>query len=226
MVFTLASNIVANLSVNGVALEQVSDFKYLGVYLQQNLKFDIQINRIIGKISRFSGVLFALRKTFSQYTLRTLYFAFVYSHLNFHILAWGGTSQTLIDKLSIAQNKAVRSIYGTHRFRGSITQIYVDNNLLKFEQIYKLRLATFMFKLIKLNQGVFVNLLQNYNWQHFYDTRRIFQFRHPPMRVSFNEQFCLAKGLQLWDTLPEYLRNSQSVGKFKNYFIELVRTAM
>ena len=155
IVFSLSYGIRSNLKINNTDIEQVNNIKYLGLLLQNNLKFDMHIKSIIGKISRCNGTLFALRKTFDQKTLRNLYFAFVYSHLNFHILAWGSSANYLIESLSISQNKAVRNIYGSYRIRQHTSDLYNNNNLLRFRDLYCLKLSLFMHKLINYNQGVF-----------------------------------------------------------------------
>jgi hypothetical protein len=103
MLFTTKTN-QQNLKVylNGNLIEQVSHFKYLGLWLQDNLKFTKHISELTNTISKSNGVIYSLKNILPLKILKNLYYSFTYPHLLMHILAWGGSLQSHIKPLKIA----------------------------------------------------------------------------------------------------------------------------
>ena len=81
-----------------------------------------------------------------------------------------------------------------------------------------------MHKLINYNQGVFSNIIHEYEWGHNYNTRRISGFRHPFSRVTANQQFCLTKGMILWDNMPNDIKSEMRIGYFKRGAVDWIRS--
>ena len=51
------------------------------------------------KVSKNIGILHKAKNIFSKGGLKTLYFSFVHSYLNYGNIAWGNTTQTKLKKL-------------------------------------------------------------------------------------------------------------------------------
>lgn len=77
--------------------------KYLGIIIDKNLRWDLQINNIAkklrGLISRFKF----LKGFLSIPHLKTVYFALVQSQLSYGILGWGGVYDNHLEKINILQ---------------------------------------------------------------------------------------------------------------------------
>jgi len=86
----------------GEKLKQEHCVKYLGVYFDDQLKWNKRIEHIETKLSRAIGALFKLRKYVPQKALISVYYSIVYSHLTYAIIAWGNSTKTIMQKL---QNK-------------------------------------------------------------------------------------------------------------------------
>ena len=100
------------LHLNNELIKPIEAAKYLGITLDSQLKFDIYISKLLTKISRSIGVMSKIRHYLPKTVLLNLYFALIHSQLLYGIAVWGSTYQTLINKLQVLQNKAMKMIEG------------------------------------------------------------------------------------------------------------------
>ena len=108
----LLSNSIDALPVNIVfddtPLEVVSFIKFLGVTVDNKLSWKYHIDNTCKIISRNIGIINKLKYHFSPSSLALLmlYSSLILPYLNYGILAWGNTHQTLLDKLLLLQKKS------------------------------------------------------------------------------------------------------------------------
>ena len=74
-----------NFRVSGQKIEPVKQTKYLGIYLDEHLTWNFQINQIKSKLRRRSGLLAKLKYYVKPDLLRTVYFAIFDSILKYGI---------------------------------------------------------------------------------------------------------------------------------------------
>ena len=91
-------------------INQTDSINYLGVYLDDKLKWHKHIDFIESKLSAATGALYNLPKYVSQTVLISVYYSLVYSYLQYSVTCWGTTTKTLLDKLQVKQNHIVRII--------------------------------------------------------------------------------------------------------------------
>ena len=77
------------LEINGITIQQVHDFNFLGITITDTLSWNAHIEEIAIKISRTIGIMNRLKHKVTSDTLRVLYNSLILSHLNFGILSWG-----------------------------------------------------------------------------------------------------------------------------------------
>ena len=126
------------LKLNGVILERVSEFLYLGIYLDENLSWDPHVNYIATKMSKNMGILRRLKHTLPKNILKTIYHSLITPHLNYGILVWG-FNNTRIEKL---QKQAIRIITHLHS-RAHTSNLFKELNILKLEDIFNLKQIIF-----------------------------------------------------------------------------------
>ena len=61
------------LKINSVTIDRVNDFKFLGLIISSNLKWNKHINHISIKVSKVIGIMFRLRTILPSDVLQTLY---------------------------------------------------------------------------------------------------------------------------------------------------------
>ena len=100
---------------NGSRIEFVNKFKYLGVFLDNNLSYSDHIDHISSKLSKAIGVMYRLAPNVPTSVLSSLYYALIYPHLIYCNICWGSAFQTHLNKIFLLQKKAVRIVSRTDR---------------------------------------------------------------------------------------------------------------
>ena len=111
------------------------------------------------KLSRTCALICKLRYVVDQSCLIQYYYAHIYSHLKYAILAWGGVSESSLSKLNVLHRRAVRlmTLHGPLRqfmfYDIEQPENFIKNDelfkscsLLKLNDVYKLELSKLMFK--------------------------------------------------------------------------------
>ena len=118
------------LSINGINIERVADFNFLGIQLSEDLKWSKHQNSGSLKLTKTVGVLNRLKYEYPLAILKTLYNTLFLPHLNYGILLWG--SQT--ESIHKVQKRALR-IISDNKFNAHTEPICRVERLLKIKEI-------------------------------------------------------------------------------------------
>ena len=77
------------IEINGIDIERVENFDFLGLTLNENLSWKPHVCKISNKITKCIGILNRLKKFLPQHILRLIYCSMVQSHMMYAILCWG-----------------------------------------------------------------------------------------------------------------------------------------
>ena len=93
-------------------------------------------------ISKVIGILYSLKNVFPGETLKTIYTSLIASYLNDGLLLWGVKSH----RVEIMHKKAIRLGTNSSYFAHTIPH-FIKLNLLKVQDIFKVKLLKFFYKL-------------------------------------------------------------------------------
>jgi hypothetical protein len=102
------SNLKPQIVFQDVDIRYKNERKFLGLYLTENVKWDVQIKHVSNILNRNYYEIQSLKTVTTINTLRSIYFANFHSHLRYGILFWVGDSQST--KVFKLQKKVVRLI--------------------------------------------------------------------------------------------------------------------
>ena len=139
-----------SIKLNGYKLEPADQVKYLGVYLDKNLSFDYHINQLSKKLSRANGILAKLRHFTSNDTLISVYYSIFYSHILYACPVWTLTTLNNLNVISILQKKCLR-IISFSPFNSHTNNLFIENKILKLDDIIKFQLMKIVFDFKKQN---------------------------------------------------------------------------
>ena len=123
-----------DIRINNDKIKRCFTVKYLGILVDENLKWESHINYVCKKISRNIGIMGRVRYYLSPKELSLLYNAIVLPHLNYCAVIWGSAYQTRLQKIVILQKRAVRII--DHKpFRFPSHELFIKYNVLKFPDL-------------------------------------------------------------------------------------------
>ena len=131
-----------NVSINGIHLERVQNFNFLGLTINENLSWKPHEDKIANKISKYSGVLSRLKHFLPPMILKTIYCSIIQSNLNYSLLAWGYSCNRLM-KL---QKKIIR-IITLSKFNAHTEPLFKKMGLLKITDMMKQNALKFLYKL-------------------------------------------------------------------------------
>ena len=77
----------------GEVLEEVNSFKYLGVFIDKHLNFDLHIEYVGKKLAKFNGRLFRARNFFTKNFLLQMYNSYAKPMISYGILAYGSAKK-------------------------------------------------------------------------------------------------------------------------------------
>ena len=78
-----------HLQINNNEISRVDTFNFLGLQINENLKWNTHIDHISQKNSRIKSLLNQLKMIFPQEILLSIYNTLILPHLNYCILSWG-----------------------------------------------------------------------------------------------------------------------------------------
>ena len=83
--------IFPDLKINNITIDRVTDFKFLGLIISSNLKWNKHIDHISIKVSKVIGIMFRLKYIVPCDVLQTFYNSLIMPHFHYCLLAWGST---------------------------------------------------------------------------------------------------------------------------------------
>ena len=113
-----------SLSIDGVSIKQVENTKSLGVHIDQNLSWNVHIDRVTKKLASGIGALKRLRPFVPPVTLQYVFHSLVQPHFDYCCVVWDKCNKTLADKLQKLQNRAAR-ILTSSSYDTSADQLFI-----------------------------------------------------------------------------------------------------
>ena len=161
------NSIQYEVKIHSEVIENHPSAKYLGLYIDRNLKFDDHIQNLLRKVSRHLSVINKLRKFVGKKILLTYYKVYVQSELSYGLLIYGCTTKNKLKPILLFQKRILRLIYSKRRdFPSRI--LFEKDNILDIYDLYTLELLKFSLKsLNKLHVSQYLNsLFIKYNAEH------------------------------------------------------------
>lgn len=181
--------------LNGVEIERVRSTLFLGIVIDEFLRWDSHIHRIRTKISKSVGIFYRSRKIFPQKTLITLYFSFVYPHLCYGIEVWGSAAKIYLTSLYRLQKKIIRLI--THSSPRMPSKPLFDTlNILNLPAIHDHQILIFMYK---VHMNFVPPSLQNMFTPNVSHTRQRNLYITPQVRLNVTSNSIRSLGVRLFN---------------------------
>ena len=213
-----ADNIL-NLSLHDAPLSHVTDCSYLGIQLDQCLKWDTPVLDLCKKVASKLSVLNRVRNILSREMLSRQYLLCIQPCIDYAISVWGTCSKQLKDMITHLQHRAARIVTGIFDFIKFRQANLIEN--LGWHYFDKRRdyfKATMMFKCINgLAPLRLTNELSVISDAHSANTRT-FSYGYILVPMPHAEQFRNSfeyRDAVLWNTLPRDIRETQNIDEFK-----------
>ena len=172
----------------------------------------------------------------------------IYSHIVYAIQVWGSANVSELDKILILQKKAVRMMSFKDQYpqipgpRNPSDPIFVELGILKIQDVFKLQVSKFIYDCLTSNtpsifrdwfilnhkvhiynttSNTIINMNSNFEVESVSETNIL--HTQCSKLVNYGAKMLKVSGPFLWNSLPDYIRNSKTVftlkSSLKKYFI-------
>ena len=203
-------------------IEYKSIIKYLGIYLDDKLNWNMQIKHVNNKIAKNIGIIYKLRNYFKLRMLRQLYYNLIFPYITYGLLSWGNTYKSKLTKIYTKQNKAIRTIFFA-KSRENADIYYNILDILNLENVFKLKSACLIYRICNSPSDLpeaFSNYVVQASHKHQYNTRFASQnnLYRPKIRTNFGKHTFRYSASIIWETIPLNIKQSNSISSFKKIY--------
>ena len=194
-----------------ITVKRVNEYRFLGIILDESLKFNGHIVHTCKKVSKFLPILYNVKKVIDSTHLLRIYNGLVHPQFLYCLSVWGGCSATHLRPLVVLHNKILRCIAGIGRLE-SVQPLDSSFGILPLNKLYEYVTCAFVYKSLSQGRNLF-----NERINHFYVLRNSEQQLLDVPRVFFthSKQCILYSGPNLYNLIPSDIRNSASFKTFK-----------
>ena len=209
-----------NLKFEGEKNSEVSKTKFLGVIIENKLKWQHHIMYISSKISKGLGVILKARKILNTESLKNLYYAFVYQYLLYCNHVWGNASLCYLNKLIVLQKKAIRVIAGVSP-RTSTYHLFQELDVMNLQQLNLYLIVRLIYNVYIYMIHVFRNMFVINQSTRPQVTRQSSHYHIPYCCKNIGKTSIRYRGTIIWNNV---LKSSVSLNQYEMYFVKKVKT--
>lgn len=197
-------------------VRRVSETKALGVKIDQFLTWDSHIDSISKKISAGISAIRKIREFTDCSTLKLVYSGLIQPHFDYCCEVWNSIGRVQFERLQKLHNRCARTIMN---FKNEHGQSRLALDQLGWKSLEERRaqiLAKLMFKVINnMAPSKLCSMFQNSKSIHAHNLRGSDSSLFLPRPKTEYGKKCLSyNGARIWNSLPEYVRNSETLNSF------------
>ena len=206
---------IPNICINNSVLQQADSVKFLGIFIDHNLRFNFHSNHIRSKLSKYIGILHRLKFTLPYSALLTIYNSLVLPHITYGIEIWYSAPKYIKDQIFILQKKAVRAIHALP-WNSHTHEYFKMSKLLKLEDLYKVQACVQIFQALNSNDHIFINHVRTHQNQSNRTSRYSQNLVLPSYIKSHSQSGFIFSAISIWNSLPIEIRSSRTLVNFKS----------
>lgn len=220
-------NNINSIKINNEEIERVKVFKYLGITIDENLKFNEHLTVIKKKISSKTYLLSRIRKKIDVHTAKSIYVSSIQSHLDYCSSVLFLLNTTQLSTLQTLQHRALRIILKRPR-RSNCKQMLSELNLLNVTQRIDLNVLSLIFKLKNNLLPLYLceNVIYVHNIYSNMKLRNSENFRLPSFNTTFGQTNLFYKGLSKYNNLPPIIKNCKTLTEFRKNTTDHLRQVL
>jgi len=205
-----------SLTFNRHTIQRVDHALYLGAALDDKLNWNVHIKNLIGKLVKYASAFKIISRLVPVQCKKQLYYAYIYSHLQYGIEVYGHTTDQNLKSIQVMQNRILKNLYGKDWLTPT-NILHKDLLLLKVQDIFKLKVNQFVFQHRKgLLPSVFDSYFTNNANVHNHKTRQSLLLHVPRTQSVSGQHTIKVLGVKLFNSLPNNITSITSVKSFKS----------
>lgn len=189
------NNLLQNPPVNNTITE-VTNTKFLGLELDNNMNWKKHVLKILPKLSRACYAVRVMYPFSSLSTLKMIYYAYFHTRIQYGIIFWGNSTES--KKVFLAQKEVIRIMTGSGR-RASCKSLFQELGILTIASQYILSLMEFLLQ----NREMFASNIEI----HSINTRNNLKLHKPISNLTICQRGVYNMCIRIFNKLPTHIAN-------------------
>ena len=205
-------NDLQTILINDIVISRVHTTKYLGLILDETLSWKDHIIQLCRGLSKFFGIFKRIRDAITFKIQKQLYYAFIYSRINYGLQIYGSCSDCLLNRIQTMSNKLLKYL-AKFDMQMPTVALHKYFEFLKVKDIYEVNVLHFVRNCLHNDSP---NIFKDYfTFQtHNYRVRNR-KLYLPPHRTKFGSLSLKIVGVGLWEKLPNDIKNKSRLKSFR-----------
>lgn len=214
----LLSQIPPNTTIDcdGNIIYPSSHVKNLGVFIDKYMLFDVHIDEVTKKVMGTLMFINRISQKFDKSTRKLVVQSLVLSLINYCIVIWGTTNETLLHNAQKLQNFAAKVAVGCYRKYDHVTPIIKELQWLKIKEKHTLEKCATIYKCINNYYPDWYIKFPTVREHTTSNTRQLNNLHVPRARTDCGARDIAILGPKLWNALPTNVTGSASLHAFKS----------
>ena len=215
------SSELLQLKLNNNPLEIVKSERLLGLQVDQNLTWKLQVNKIIKKCNSLLYLLQRIKFCLDKSSRILFYNAYILPHLDYCCTVWGNCSNQLQQDIIKFQKRAARVILDK-AFDEPSAPLFNQLKWMNFNEHVEFKKVISVYKSLCSTNERCPDYLVN-KFMYVSDSRlrssNLEYLKVPKPNLDFYRKSFEYSGAKLWNEIPFDIRKSESLQQFKNKYI-------
>ena len=201
-------------------LENVTSQKILGIYVENTLKWNIQIDDVCKKINSKVNLLKKIKHCLNHNSRMLFYNAYIMPIFDYCCHIWGKENKTYINKINKIQVRIAKIILDKP-LRAHSENIFAEIQLLSFNRRCMYHTAVLVYKTLNnmspsyLSESLIVSNNSSYNLRS--KSHRDIVLVSTP-RTNYLKDTFQFYGMTIWNCIPPNIRNITQLNSFKTNY--------
>lgn len=193
-------------------LKEVEDKKYLGITINDKLKWNKQVQAVCTKANNTLSLLRRNMRTCPRAVKQRCYTSLVRPILEYSSTVWDPHSKQNVDKIEMVQRRAARFVFGNYSYHASPTAMIKELGWQSLAERRAKAKAVMMYKVQNDMISIPQTLFQQYS-RHSRRSQAVFIL--PYCRTDGYKFSFVPTCIKIWNGLPPQVRDSRSLNSFK-----------
>jgi hypothetical protein len=201
--------IMLNIRIDQSYIEEVSSFKYLGLFIDNKLTWEKHITHIKKKIVPLLGKLKRMGVKFNKHVINFVYNAHILSHIRYCLIIWSSCPEYNRKKIDTLMKKSLKILHKKKQ-RMSSMLLFNETKQVNLQSLIFQDKAKYIFKILNGQMKSNHEIVRR-NEVLARNTRQLNVIVLPRSRTSKHQNSTLPSAISVFNSLP------QSITNLKNY---------
>ena len=216
--YSLSNDDIPIIKLCDKPLKRVNTTSYLGIQIDDKLKFNKQADEIRQKLNMYKSISRKINDKLTLVPAKIYYFSLVQSHILYGLVVWGGALfvNNALKDLQDKQDKIIRALFAKFFPHKSLTDICIELKILNIKQLYKAYVSLYFYDILNTNKYPQIKSSTNeLLFNHSYNTRKNSLIIPHNSFTNFRYNF-LYNAVKVWNEIPSSIKATENRKRFKN----------